>query len=836
MMKKNSLVRSLAFLFLLTAIGITGCKKEEPNPEPQPQEVILSDETRILDANTLALISQVDTSNYTITFSGTTSQIEALKTGDIVVSGVHSLAPYGFMRRIVAVNKNGTAMTIHTQPALLNEVLLQGTVSGKHEKMGYAQIKSFTTESGVSLMQPKSTDLLGFNLSFEKPLGSNAKAYGSLYFEMGFNFALDVSFPADVDYFKASIEVEQKGVIGVRANGSWSGSKIKIASVEFTPWTIMAGPLPLVFVPQASLILDAKAGQVTATIETYASEEFARELGLKYNGDNWSLINQWEPAPTADIMWPALEGNASFEVDCGPRVALKLYGAAGPYFDLLAYSTLDASVANSNYNLVFTIGLEANAGVEVSAFGFTLLDYSKNLFRKEIKRLTLNNEPLPAGLRITSPPDGALLISGSSVEVQASVSGQPAGGVKFYLDGMLLHTDPDAPYGFVWNITQPKGTHVLKAAAEVGGETLTHEVTVTIGSGTWTKLSLGNSVNEGEELTAVYFISDKEGWITGKKSGSSTGYGFVLHTANGGMTWQRQTVFPSAGGFANGYANDILMLGPGYGMITGQFDGGIMQTADGSNWYLRQEFWTPDSLNSWLPWPNGVTASKDGAILLYEDYSISLSTDGGMLWYDANSIQVNPYLGGKIEKIAFGSGQTGYMATYDAVEGSRVYRTSDNGFNWQESVLAAIASRLQVRGLAAFGSSHCWLVGYSHEGEEQDIILFTDNGGQTWQEASIPLPAQLPRYNLESVWFVDELTGFAAGDVVDMMGAKTGILHTEDGGKTWAEAPVSTGAPYGSIRDMFFHGSADGFAVGYTENATTYSKEPLLLKYSIGKK
>jgi photosystem II stability/assembly factor-like uncharacterized protein len=835
-MKRTSLIRSLAFVFLLSAISMTGCKKEEPNPEPQPQEVILSDETRILDANTLALISQVDTSDYTITFSGSTAQIEALKAGDIVVSGVHGLAPYGFMRRIVTVNKNGGATTLLTHPALLNEVLLQGTVSGKHEKMGYAQIKSFRTEDGVMLMQPKSTDFLGFNLSFEKPLGSNAKAYGFLYFEMSFNFALDVSFPADVDYFKASIEVEQKGVIGVKANGSWSGSKIKIASVEFTPWTLMVGPLPLVFVPQASLILDAKAGQVTATIETYASEEFTRELGLKYNGDNWSLINQWEPAPTADIMWPALEGDASFEVDCGPRVALKLYGAAGPYFDLLAYSTIDATVSNTNYNLVFTIGLEANAGVEVSAFGFTLLDYSKNLFRKEIKRLTLNNEPLPAGLRITSPPDGALLISGNSVEVQATVSGQPTGGVKFFLDGTLLHTDPDAPYGFVWNITQPKGTHVLKATAEVGGETLTHEVTITIGSGTWTKVSLGNAVNEGEELTAVYFISDKEGWITGKKSGFSTGYGFVLHTTNGGISWQRQAVFPSAGGFANGYAYDILMLGPQYGMIAGQFDGGIMQTNNGSNWTLRQEFWTPDSLNSWLPWPIGVAASKNGAILLFEEYSISLSTDGGITWYDANSIEVNPYLGGTIQKIAFGSGSNGYMATYDAVEGSRVYHTTNNGFTWQECALPAIANRFSVRDVAAFGSSQGWLVGYSHQGEEEDIILFTTNGGQTWQNANIVMPAGLPRFNLESVWFVDELSGFAAGDVVDMSGVKTGILYTEDGGQNWAESPVAAGAPYGSIRDMFFHGSANGFAVGYTENATTYAKEPLLLKYSVNKK
>ena len=135
-MTKKSHLYFILFLFSLSALNLAGCKKEEPDPDPQPQEVILSDETRILDANTLALISQVDTSEYTITFTGSTPQTEALKSGDIVVSGVHDRAPFGFMRRLVSVSKNANTTTLTTQPALLSEVLLQGSISGSQETRG----------------------------------------------------------------------------------------------------------------------------------------------------------------------------------------------------------------------------------------------------------------------------------------------------------------------------------------------------------------------------------------------------------------------------------------------------------------------------------------------------------------------------------------------------------------------------------------------------------------------------------------------------------------------------------------------------------------------------
>lgn len=826
--------RILVALIVMSQVFYS-CKKDENNePAPIEKEVILSEQTQILDATSQASLTAVDTATYTLTFTNASEQIRALSAGNIVVSGIHPHAPYGLMRRVVSVSQDADKTIVTTQPATLHEVLLQGSVHGVSEKMGHASIQRIKLENGVTISPNKSTDLLGFDLDFNKPIGSSATAYGSLYFDMKFNFDLDVSFLAEVDYFKASIEVEQRGVIGVQANGNWNGSTTKIASIEFTPWTIMVGPLPLVFVPQASLMLQADAGEVSTSVETYASEEFSKELGIKYNGEDWSAINDWDPAPTADILWPSLEGDASFTVNCGPRASLKLYGAAGPYFEIFPYASLEASANNHGYDLSYAIGLEANAGVEVSAFGFELLDYNKNLFKKEITSLHLNDQPLPSGLRITSPAYGATVMQNSSITINTTIGGVPSSGVTFLLDGTVLGTCLTSPYHFDWLVTEPGGVHTLRAEAEVDGEQLDHEITITIGTPNWIAVDLGSSVNDNEQLTSVFFVNESEGWVTGKSTGFGNPYGFVIHTTNGGFSWTRQATFePIQGEYVFGYAWDILMLGPDYGFCTGSFDGGMMQTANGgNNWALQTEFISPDSTNAWLPWPNGICASKENAVLIYDNYTINISTDAGVHWYDENFIQFSEPVLGNITDVEFGEGQTGYLCAYSDVDGSQVYRTTNNGFNWTALNISSFATQFEIRSIATVGTQYCWLAGISTEGEEQAMIWYTTNGGQSWLESSTQQTTV--GQDLQTIWFTNETNGFAAGNIVNITGiATSGLLKTDDGGQSWTDVPVSLADPFALINDMYFMGSNNGFAVGYSESSINYTDKPLLLRYSV---
>lgn len=84
---------------------------------------------------------------------------------------------------------------------------------------------------------------------------------------------------------------------------------------------------------------------------------------------------------------------------------------------------------------------------------------------------------------------------------------------------------------------------------------------------------------------------------------------------------------------------------------------------------------------------------------------------------------------------------------------------------------------------------------------ERGHILYSDDEGKTWQQAKVPTQ-QL----LTAVYFVDAQQGWAVGH--DAL-----ILHTQDGGLTWAQQyqDLELEAP---LLDIWFADQHTGFAVG----------------------
>ncbi len=91
-MKKTLLLIILAIILIPT-----GCKKkEEPKPEPpKPNtgEVIVADNTKVMDLTTRQAIASIDTANYTFVFNTETDFVKNLKVGDILVDSTSDKAP-----------------------------------------------------------------------------------------------------------------------------------------------------------------------------------------------------------------------------------------------------------------------------------------------------------------------------------------------------------------------------------------------------------------------------------------------------------------------------------------------------------------------------------------------------------------------------------------------------------------------------------------------------------------------------------------------------------------------------------------------------------------------
>jgi photosystem II stability/assembly factor-like uncharacterized protein len=171
------------------------------------------------------------------------------------------------------------------------------------------------------------------------------------------------------------------------------------------------------------------------------------------------------------------------------------------------------------------------------------------------------------------------------------------------------------------------------------------------------------------------------------------------------------------------------------------------------------------------------------------------SRDGGESW---TLVHTNPDKDGFYDAIAFWDARHG-LVLGDPVKGRfQVRVTADGGTTW-----AAIGSESMPRalegegGFAASGTcltvrpggQEAWFV---TGGASASRVFRTTDRGRTWSVAETPVPARKASAGLFSVAFLDGSRGFAVGgDYKDARLTALNGARTEDGGKTWAPAPIA---------------------------------------------
>jgi hypothetical protein len=134
-------------------------------------------------------------------------------------------------------------------------------------------------------------------------------------------------------------------------------------------------------------------------------------------------------------------------------------------------------------------------------------------------------DPSPSAptVSITSPANGATLTTGNAISVSATATDDVAvANVQFFLNGQPLGTpDVSFPYGVPWTPTSP-GTYTLVARAtdNVGNQTLSSNVVVTVGGGSAPTVRLtspsGNvTVGAGSVVNLAAIAADADGTVTG---------------------------------------------------------------------------------------------------------------------------------------------------------------------------------------------------------------------------------------------------------------------------------------------------------------------------------
>ena len=243
----------------------------------------------------------------------------------------------------------------------------------------------------------------------------------------------------------------------------------------------------------------------------------------------------------------------------------------------------------------------------------------------------------------------------------------------------------------------------------------------------WTLQSSGVTAR----LRGVSAVNEQVAFASG--SGST-----VLRTIDGGATWQKLTVTSETLDFRDIDAIDehtVYVLSIGTGTASR-----IYKTTDGGNsWTLQFQNENPkaflDAMSFWDEQHGLVFGdSIDGK------FDILLTENGGKLWSRIEPSRLPTALANEGAFAASGTnialfGKTHAWIGTGAAGKARVLRTSDRGRTWQisDTPLAAGPST-GIFSIAFREEKHGVIVGgdYTKEGEAQNNLAFTSDGGATW--------------------------------------------------------------------------------------------------------
>jgi len=284
-------------------------------------------------------------------------------------------------------------------------------------------------------------------------------------------------------------------------------------------------------------------------------------------------------------------------------------------------------------------------------------------------------------------------------------------------------------------------------------------------------------------------------YFVNEKLGWAVRANIIIKTSDGGESWESQEISGLQGGFRSVAFLDSLR---GW---AGTLGGDLVQTTDGGkNWRLIQ--------NSISPLPEGVcdlSAVSDSVIIGSGRWSgptnFIKSTNAGGKWTNTS---LNDYASLLIG-CKFFSQNSGFVvgASSTLGEGGVVLYTPDGGATWE------------YRHKTMRSQEHVWniifvtsQVGYATVQNpfrlDSIAIIKTSNGGMTWERKRIGLSGTTFRY-AESVGFATEQKGWVAS------GAGSGMYETLDGGDSW------TFINFGSrIHGMHILNDSVGYACGRT--------------------
>ncbi len=303
----------------------------------------------------------------------------------------------------------------------------------------------------------------------------------------------------------------------------------------------------------------------------------------------------------------------------------------------------------------------------------------------------------------------------------------------------------------------------------------------------WYELTL--PIND--QVNDIYFTDSLNGWIVTLGDNSPPDTGHILHTSDGGNSWEVQ--LSHVGDFA---AIQFLNNNTGYAYGFVGFTRFYKTTNGGSNWI---------DLSAGIPIFGAVFGGGDMQFInkdtgwLCSSSSIvgggvAKTTNGGINWVQQLGTTERP------SKLFFINADTGWALG----SGNNLYRTLNGGTNWG----IQYGFNQALRDIFMINNDTGWAI-INNPAQ----LVKTTNGGFNWFEQMKPAPEN----RLNSLFFWDSKRGWIGGGFGK-------ILKTTDG-ENWYNQP----APNEHYEVIIFLDTSIGFAGGTKMIKTTDGGGPTLI-------
>lgn len=146
------------------------------------------------------------------------------------------------------------------------------------------------------------------------------------------------------------------------------------------------------------------------------------------------------------------------------------------------------------------------------------------------------------------------------------------------------------------------------------------------------------------------------------------------------------------------------------------------------------------------------------------------TTNGGTNW----SVQNSNLYSAELQDISFISRTTGWVLSFDSTYKSFYIKTTNSGLSWVKTYYPDTTTILKT--IFFLNSQTGFVSGFSGN------IYRTTDGGNRWENCYIDTTSCLYLFPKNDIYFINDLTGYACGGVLDLQGI---FLKTTNGGTGW---------------------------------------------------